>query len=261
MTFSGGFGRVFRPVFDPGLAARNGLLNALIAYWKLDEASGSRYDSHGANTLTEVVAVNNRAGKIGSAVNLNGSSFALTIADNAALSTGDVDFTISAWVLFDAFATGVSREAYTVFSKFNVSGNQREFLCFYDRAETIPYNRFKWLVSSNGSAVSKIDSTETATTATWYHVICWHDAANDQIGISVNGVETTTSYSGGVYNSTASFDIGRLLVPTSYYLLDGAVDEVAMWKSAAGGGGVLTAAQRTALYNGGAGLAYAQFTT
>lgn len=41
----------------------------------------------------------------------------------------------------------------------------------------------------------------------------------------------------------------------------GRVGPTMFWKSAAGGGGVLTAAQRTALYNGGAGLAYANFTT
>jgi hypothetical protein len=40
----------------------------------------------------------------------------------------------------------------------------------------------------------------------------------------------------------------------------GRIGPVAMWKSAPGGGGVLTAAQRTALWNGGAGLAYADFT-
>jgi hypothetical protein len=33
------------------------------------------------------------------------------------------------------------------------------------------------------------------------------------------------------------------------------------WKSAAGGGAVLTALQRSQLYNAGAGLTYAAFTT
>lgn len=41
MTFSGGFGRVFRPVFDLGLTARNGLLNNLLAHWSLEAASGA----------------------------------------------------------------------------------------------------------------------------------------------------------------------------------------------------------------------------
>jgi len=35
---------------------------------------------------------------------------------------------------------------------------------------------------------------------------------------------------------------------------------LAFWKSAVGVGGALSAEQRTALYNGGAGLTYADFT-
>ncbi len=39
------------------------------------------------------------------------------------------------------------------------------------------------------------------------------------------------------------------------------IGPVAMWKSAAGGGGVLSSSQRTALFNAGNGLAYTAFTT
>jgi len=42
---------------------------------------------------------------------------------------------------------------------------------------------------------------------------------------------------------------------------DGRIGPIVFWKSAAGDGGVLTADQRTALYNGGAGLPYTSFTT
>lgn len=41
MAFSGAFVIPFRPAFDAGLAAGNGLLNNLIAYWALDEAAGA----------------------------------------------------------------------------------------------------------------------------------------------------------------------------------------------------------------------------
>jgi len=47
---------------------------------------------------------------------------------------------------------------------------------------------------------------------------------------------------------------------TGEYTFDGRLGPIAFWKSSAGNGGVLTAAQRTALYNGGDGLAYASFT-
>ena len=72
------------------------LTDSLISYWKLDEASGNATDSHGTNTLTDTNTVTSVAGKINTAryfTNANTEFF--TLADNASLSTGDIDFTIN----------------------------------------------------------------------------------------------------------------------------------------------------------------------
>lgn len=44
------------------------------------------------------------------------------------------------------------------------------------------------------------------------------------------------------------------------FFMSGRIGPTMFWKSAAGAGGVLTAAQGTALFNGGLGLAYTDFT-
>ncbi len=69
----------------------------------------------------------------------------------------------------------------------------------------------------------------------------------------------TRALAGGVTEQTAAaFSIGAR--PNGTNGVTARMGPVAMWRSAAGGGGVLTADQRAALYNAGAGLAYASFT-
>src|SRR5688572_27825357 len=86
----------------PRCRRRAALLNALIAHWRLDEASGTRVDAHGGNDLGEINNVGQAAGKIGNAASfVGGNSEALGILDNAALSMGDFDFTLAGWVRFD----------------------------------------------------------------------------------------------------------------------------------------------------------------
>jgi hypothetical protein len=79
------------------------LSTGITSYWKLDEASGTRADSASSNNLTDVNSVGQATGKIGSAgqFTISGSKY-LSIADNASLSTGSTDFTVSVWVYIDA---------------------------------------------------------------------------------------------------------------------------------------------------------------
>jgi hypothetical protein len=63
-----------------------------------------------------------------------------------------------------------------------------------------------------------------------------------------NGPVDSLPYSSGVAISTSPFAIGA--TGNAIDLLDGAVDEVGFWKR------VLTAQERTALYNSGLGLTY-----
>ena len=75
----------------------------LVSYWKLDEASGTRVDSHGPNPLTPANAPGGAAGKIGTGCTFNGSQY-LHHPDLIA-PLGDEDFTYTLW--FKTTATGV----------------------------------------------------------------------------------------------------------------------------------------------------------
>src|SRR5262245_58597574 len=76
------------------------LLDSLVSYWKLDEASGNALDAHGSNNLTEggTGGVGTATGKINGGRDFESAdSDIFTLADNADLSTGEIDFSFSLW--------------------------------------------------------------------------------------------------------------------------------------------------------------------
>jgi len=253
MTFSGGFGRVFRPVFDPGLTARNGLLNALIAYWPGNEASGGAQDVHtNALHLTDTNTVTNAAGKVYATARQYtqaNSEYHVRSGDDALLSAGDADLTLAAWVYFDNLtaARGIAGKAAT---------SQAEYALVYSAATS----RLRWIISPNGTAAVNTNAEDLGapSTGVWYLMVGWHDSVANTVSIQVNnGTVNSQAHSAGVHNGSAAFRIGEYFA--NY--MDGRIGPTAFWKSAAGGGGVLSSSQRTSLWNAGAGLAYANFTT
>lgn len=221
------------------------LLTGCKAYWKLDEASGTRVDSHSTNDLTDNATVTQATGKISDAAQFTAAnSEYLSLADNAALSVGDIDFTFACWVYLDSvgFRTVLSKES---------SSGTREYILWYDSTGAVATNRFHWQVqdaAANSGGVTA-NNFGAASTGTWYFIVCWHDSVNNQVGISVNnGTPDTASYSNGSFDSGTDFNIGREANGSRYW--DGRIDEVGFWKR------VLTAAERTYLYGGGAGLAF-----
>lgn len=226
------------------------LLTNLISYWKLDEASGTRFDSvvASANDLTNNGSTQ-VAGKIGNAVSLaSASSQWLAAPSNASLQTG-VSFTIAAWVYLTDIAGN-----YTIASKYQ-GGGQNEWALYFNQSDHAPTNRFSFGASSNGSTATFLDATTfgAPSATTWYLVIAWYDSVAQTINIQVdNGTADSVAFTGGMFSGTSEFDIGRLL--TLYYM-NGRVDEVGFWKGA-GSAGVLTATQRTNLYNSGNGTTH-----
>lgn len=219
------------------------LSDNLIFYLSLDEASGNAIDAHAANDFTDNNTVGSATGKVG-----NGRDFEkdnqeyFTIADNSEVATGDIDFTIQAWIKHESASAGGILGTWD-----GGGGTGREYL-LYTTGGTAYF-----LVSSNGSSQSAFINTGSFSTGTWYLLHAWHDAAGNQIGLSVNaGTPTTSSYSSGVYNSGSTLDIGRSGGGPEYF--DGVIDEVAFWKR------VLTSDERTELYNSGSGRDYSYIT-
>ena len=218
-------------------APPSALLTGLEAYWKLDEASGQRNDSHGANHLTDNNTVGSAVGKLGNAADfIPANSEYLSIADNASLSAGDIDFTIACWVFVDAAVERgfVCKDAI----------GSREF-----NLVTEANSKVNFYVSPDGTALVAVTEALAISTGAWHYLVAWHDSVANTINLQTDdGAVVSTAHATGVNNGTAAFHIGSLR-PTLYFM-DGLIDSVGFWKR------VLTAGERTSLYNGGAGLEY-----
>ncbi len=228
---SGGLG------FNPD--AGGALTNNLLAYWKLDEPSGTRVDSAGANDLADNNTVTQAAGIQGNAAQFTAAnSEYLSVADHAALSMGDFDFTIACWVYMDTV------DAVRTILQKGTGGSLTfdEYQLFQANAG----DTFKFAVGDGVGDNNIIDSGVVPTVGTWNFIAAWHDAAANTINIQINnGSVASGAWSGGSHDGTGPLTIGRRVDGTRYW--NGRVEEVGIWKR------VLTAQNRADLYHGGLG--------
>lgn len=215
------------------------LTDDLISYWELDEASGTRADAHDDNDLTDNNTVTSATGKVGDAADFerDNSEF-LSIADNADVSTGDIDFTWALWVRPETLPAA----AMAVLSKDN--GSVWEYEIYISSTGAV-----RFYVENGGSSEEVTTPDITASNGTWLFIVAWHDATNNQLAIQVdNGTPVAESYAGGVADTDNGLYFGA---ESGGVYFDGLIDQVGFWKR------VLTTDERTALYNSGNGLSYA----
>lgn len=222
------------------------LTTSLISYWELEEASGTRNDSHGSNHLTDNNTVLSATGKVGNAADFEDTnSEYLNRADNAALSTGDIDFTFALWVKMESKSGTQNR----IIAKGTAT--DEEYTIYHDSAA----DRFVFAVkgsagSGNGNGIGA-DTLGAVSLATWYFIVAWHDATANTLNIQVNnGGVDSVAHTFGVYDGAGDFYIGAgYPFPGGYF--DGLIDQVGFWKR------TLTTQERTDLYNSDNGLSYA----
>lgn len=229
-----------------------------VAAWTLDEAfTGSavtREDSVGASDLADVNTVGSAAFKFSNGADFeSGSSERLHIADNEALSMGDITFFLRAWVRLESKAANM-----VVFGKWDFNAGQREYFVQYNAGS----DRFEMGVSQTGGGTDGsvvANNFGSPSTGTDYLIHAWHNHTADNINIAVNaGTANTAAYSVGVHQGTSPFFLGCLGgtsdgSETSF--MDGLIDDAVILK-----GYILDATERTADYNGGTGVAFADWT-
>jgi len=168
----------------------------------------------------------------------------LSIVDNAALSMGDISFTIAGWVYFDTLPAIGSH--FGLIGKWVSAVGTREYLIFVNNSGGTTTFRLQVRDTGDTATVEAAATTFGAiSTGTWYFFIAYHDSATNLIGISVNdGAFNTAATAGGVLNGTAPFEVGRYNV-ANYF--NGRMHDVIIAKQ------IYTAAEKTFLYNSGNG--------
>ena len=215
----------------------------LVSYWDLDEASGNRADSHGSNTLTDDNTVGsatnsypaNLPGRVASFVAANGEYLSRADGANTVWGEDGNGCTYIGWInLQNSTTYGL------VFGRNSDDGTERGF-------EIITENNAATPIYANGTFGGSSLQVPIAYVATgWHMVAMWFDPADSKLRISVDnaGTQTTSAAAGNALQASSKpISIGKGYHGT----ITGLVGPTAVWSR------VLTADERTALYNSGDG--------
>jgi hypothetical protein len=201
------------------------LTTALIAFWKLEETNGERNDAVGANHLTESGVVTQVPGMVGNAAQFSAARTAyLAHGDNAELSVGGTDFSISLWVRLDS-----KTESRTFVSKAGASPSYSQLA--YHVGYALGADRFSFTVGNGSSATSVLaNNLGPPVTDVFYHLVAIYDSTHRKLSLGVNALvgDSVTAFHDS-YDSVGPFYIGG---QPGYYFHDGAIDAVGFWKRA-----------------------------
>lgn len=200
----------------------------LVAYWDLEQNGTDEQGSHNA-TITN--AAYSASGKIGYALDPDGSSSAAygRVSDTDDFSFGSSDpMSISAWVRWDA----VNDDTWLLCKRDgNTSLIEWEFL--WDDSGDLK------AVYYDGTSSNRIQKEYnwTPTTSTWYHIVVTYDGGGSHTGITlyVDKVSVGTSSLVGSFtamdNTTAQLTIASLgTAPASgVYNHNGQIDLIQVW--------------------------------
>jgi hypothetical protein len=225
-----------RILWDPGtdpIFPRDGL----VAYWPLDEPGGVRRDRMGRANLTDHNGVASGPGRVGVAAHFEQVNSEYLGITSAGLDTGDTDFTLTAWINLATVSqcVVVGKDA----------GNGRDYAL-----EVSDQARATFTATRSNKSAIVTSSGPDLVAGGWYFLVAAYDATAVDLSIQVDDgpVDHVSTANVPINQSAAEFRIGARVGSSVAEYFDGLVDEVGLWKR------VLTPAERSALYNNGAGL-------
>jgi hypothetical protein len=216
------------------------LSTGLKSYWELEEASGTRVDSHGTNDLTDNNTVTSVTGIQGDAADFLGTN-------SESLSGTRIGHIEGVPMSYNFWVNLPSTSQKGVFLSDSGNGGINNGFAIGVGSGTLDTNGNRLIIPFWG--VSWQDTV--VSIGTGWHMITLIIQADQKALAYLDStlIFTGTSVMGVFANSP--FYIGRDgygVAPR--YLSDGSIDEVGVWDK------VLTAGEITDLYNSGAGLPY-----
>lgn len=236
---------IIRPL-EP--ASTGTLSTGLIAFWNLDETSGTRYDEIGSNDLAEYGTIDYGTGLDGNAAQFTrNTKEALYCSDNADLSfDSDDSFTIAFWAKRDTNVV----ESFTYLGKG--SGQAQSTSEYFVQARNISGSMFTYCAVSDSATTIRLTTNTTNINDTdWHFILIWYNAAIDSVRVRVDETYgTRQSFTPGLYDGFNDFQIGWKGTGQSYYF-GGLIDMVGIWSRCP----VISNgyAMADSIYNGGSG--------
>ena len=231
------------------------LTNGLVSYWPLNEASGTRSDSH-SNSLD--LTDNNTVGQGTGNVHSNAADFEESNSEWLHRASTDLlqplSFSISMWVNPEDLSGAVT----PLISKHDSTESDQSYLLYYYP----PTNKLYWAIYENdgtggpgGSVPQASTGASPMSVGSWYHIVVTLDDQNESQIIINDGTPVTAAMGESMYQSSSEFSIGAYYSggsPVSGSYFDGLMEATSFYNR------VLTAAEITSLYNSGSGLEYSE---
>lgn len=181
----------------------------------------------------------------------------LSIPSNLNLElSNNQDFTIALWVNLDS-KTGSWGQSFLSKDDGTGRGEPIEYSIGYSSRS----DRFRFGVG-NGSQYSSVDANTLGSPniGNWYFILAWHDGTSDTLNIQINnGIIDSKPWSGGTLNLNSPLLFGtgfrNFQSDNEKFNIDGKIQCVSFWKK------VLSAEERSSLYNKGTGKLYSDLTS
>lgn len=219
------------------VSERSPILNGLISYWKLDEETGTRFDSHGSNHMTPQGNATYAPGIMGNA--LDPGEPATGYTTGAPIPIPETGLTVWAWKKL----SDISARAGIVQVTRDASG-----LNWY----LVHYQQNAWrfgVIDSSVSSDSIAINTTSSAVDTWFFVCGRYNPVTKKAEIRVNNsawAVANNALANGPVQTVFATQIGRYINGSTVGLTD----------SVGISGRYLSDEEVDMLYNEGAGLEY-----
>mgnify|MGYP001348715678 CR=1 FL=1 len=226
-------------LLKPRVSERSPILNGLISYWKLDEETGTRFDSHGSNHMTPQGNATYAPGIMGNA--LDPGEPATGYTTGAPILIPETGFTVWAWKKL----SDISARAGIVQGIREGTGSTSWYLVHYQQNSW----RFGVGDSSGGGVFSFAINTTSSAVDTWFFVCGRYNPATKKAEIRVNNsawAVASDALANGPLQTVFATQIGRYAAGSTVGLTD----------SVGISGRYLSDEEVDMLYNEGAGLEY-----
>lgn len=224
------------------ISIANELRDVAVAYWTMNEVSGTRKDSKSINDLNILSGDTSVAGKVSNAIKMNDfDGYVRRATTNLNLYPNS--WGIAFWVYFDAF--NVDQVDKPVLGKYDDNSNNWEFAFYQNNPfEDPPSGRFSFSSFANSLSTSGASIVED----TWFFIVFEYDVELNKLRLYLDNVLDNE-------DDIIVGDINVLNGPFSIGANDGfstgthkmIIDELFIRT------GVFTQAQRNFMWNSGAG--------
>ena len=173
----------------------------LLAYWPMNEGSGSLAEEIINANDAVVNGATWTTGVLGNGLNFDGDDY-LESPTSYLLNIDDLELTVEAWVKWGVDPSTADGWANIIYKDSLYSGGPH-----YQMQHSANNSRFEWVVSTTDDTNKYIWSTSTTTNGGWYYLVGTYDGAETKL--YVNGVlENSSSLTGELQSSNSPVYIG-----------------------------------------------------